>query len=274
MHFDESLRGLTIGSPVEFHGVEVGYVADISIAREQKGRRLSVPVLIFIEPERFGTGSDKEALQQLLHNSVRRGLRARLQTASLVTGQLFIELIIDKSAGPATIIANEPWPEFPTIPSPFGQIIENISVVLEKLERLEIEELVTSANLLLKDVNALVRVPEDSELGSDPEARRAALAEAPVTQMVMRVNQALEALNPILESDGARNLPDDLGRSMRQLNNSLVLVKRLLEGDSARSPLYYEISTTLEELKRAAQSIRTLTETLDEKPNALIFGTE
>jgi paraquat-inducible protein B len=92
--------------------------------------------------------------------------------------------------------------------------------------------------------------------------------------MIMRVNQALGALNPILESEGARNLPDDLGRSMRQLNNSLVLVKRLLEGDSARSPLYYEISTTLEELKRAAQSIRTLTETLDEKPNALIFGNE
>jgi paraquat-inducible protein B len=61
---------------------------------------------------------------------------------------------------------------------------------------------------------------------------------------------------------------------MRQLNNSLVLVKRLLEGDSARSPLYYEISTTLEELKRAAQSIRTLTETLDEKPNALFFGND
>jgi paraquat-inducible protein B len=191
-----------------------------------------------------------------------------------VTGQLFIELIIDRAAGPAIIIANEPWPEFPTIPSPFGQIIDNISAVLQKLERLEIEELVTSANLLLRDVDALVRIPDDSELGSDPEARRAALAEAPVTQMVMRVNQALEALNPILESDGARNLPDDLGRSMRQLNNSLVLVKRLLEGDSARSPLYYEISTTLEELKRAAQSIRTLTETLDEKPNALIFGTE
>jgi paraquat-inducible protein B len=274
LHFDESLRGLTIGSPVEFHGVEVGYVADISISREHKDRRLSVPVLIFIEPERFGTGNDREALQQLLQSSVRRGLRARLQTASLVTGQLFIELIIDRAAGPAIIIANEPWPEFPTIPSPFGQIIDNISAVLQKLERLEIEELVTSANLLLRDVDALVRIPDDSELGSDPEARRAALAEAPVTQMVMRVNQALEALNPILESDGARNLPDDLGRSMRQLNNSLVLVKRLLEGDSARSPLYYEISTTLEELKRAAQSIRTLTETLDEKPNALIFGTE
>ena len=274
LHFDESLRGLTIGSPVEFHGVGVGYVADISISRDHKGRRLSVPVLIFIEPDRFGTGNDKEALRQLLERSVKRGLRARLQTASLVTNQLFIELFFDKGAGAAEIVAADPYPEFPTIASAFGQILDNISAVLQKLDRLEIEELVTSANLLLRDVDALVRVPDDNELGSDPEARRTALSEAPVTQMIMRVNQALEALNPILESEGARNLPDDLGRSMRQLNNSLVLVKRLLEGDSARSPLYYEISTTLEELKRAAQSIRTLTETLDEKPNALIFGNE
>ena len=274
LHFDESLRGLAIGSPVEFHGVEVGYVADIRISREHRKRRLSVPVLIFIEPERLGTGDDREALQQLLQKAVSRGLRARLQTASLVTGQLFIELFIDKSADPATIIADEPYPEFPTIASPFGQIIDNISSVLQKLESLEIEKLVTSANLLLKDINALVRVPDDSELGSDPDVRRAALAEAPVSQMVMRINQALEALNPILESEGARNLPDDLGRSIRQLNNSLVLVKQLLEGDSARSPLYYEISTTLEELKRAAQSIRTLTETLDEKPNSFIFGND
>ena len=274
LYFDESLRGLTIGSPVEFHGVEMGYVADISISREQQKRRLSVPVLIFIEPDRFGTGNDKEALRRLLERSVRRGLRARLQTASLLTGQLFIELVFNRDAEQAMIVAGETYPEFPTVASPFGQIIDNVSAVLQKLERLEIEELVTSANLVLKDVDALVRVPDDSELGSDPEARRAALAKAPVTQMVMRVNQALEALNPILESEGARNLPDDLGRSMRQLNNSLVLVKRLLEGDSARSPLYYEISTTLEELKRAAQSIRSLTDTLDEKPNALIFGNE
>ncbi|MDX1345172.1 MAG: hypothetical protein R3179_04665, partial [Sedimenticolaceae bacterium] len=174
----------------------------------------------------------------------------------------------------AAIVAGDPYAEFPTVASPFGQIIDNVSAVLQKLESLEIEELVTSTNTLLKDINALVRVQDDSELGDDPEARRAALAEAPVTQMVTRINQTLEALNPILESEGARNLPDDVGRSMRQLNSSLVLVKRLLEGDSARSPLYYEISTTLTELKRAAQSIRTLTETLDEKPNALIFGNE
>ena len=274
LYFDESLRGLTIGSPVEFHGVEVGYVADISISREQQKRRLSVPVLIFIEPDRFGTGNDKEALRRLLERSVRRGLRARLQTASLLTGQLFIELVFNRDAEKAAIVASEPYAEFPTVASPFGQIIDNVSSVLQKLESLEIEELVTSTNTLLKDINALVRVPGESELGDDPEARRAALAEAPVTQMVTRINQTLEALTPILESEGARNLPDDIGRSMRQLNSTLVLVKRLLEGDSARSPLYYEISTTLLELKRAAQSIRTLTETLDEKPNALIFGNE
>ena len=274
LYFDESLRGLTIGSPVEFHGVEVGYVADISISREQKKRRLSVPVLIFIEPDRFGTGNDKEALQRLLERSVRRGLRARLQTASLLTGQLFIELVFNRDAEQAAIVAGETYAEFPTVASPFGQIIDNVSAVLQKLESLEIEELVTSTNSLLKDINALVRIPADSELGEDPQARRAALAEAPVAQMVTRINQTLEALNPILQSEETRNLPGELGRSMRQLNNSLVLVKQLLEGDSARSPLYYEISTTLEELKRAAQSIRTLTETLDEKPNALFFGND
>ena len=274
LNFGESLRGLTIGSPVEFHGVEVGYVADITISRDADNSRLSVPVLIFIEPERFGAGQDREALRQLLEKAVGNGLRARLQTASLVTGQLFVELTMDKQATAQLIVAGDPYPEFPTVESPFGQILENISAVLRKLEQLEIEELIASATVLLDDVDSLVRTPEDSELGDDPAAARAALAEAPVAQLITRVNLALDGLNPLLNSEQTQALPAELGRSMRQLNSSLVVVKRLFEGYSARSPLYYELSTTLKELRRAVQSIRTLTETLDEKPNSLFFGND
>jgi paraquat-inducible protein B len=272
LNFEESLRGLAIGSPVEFSGVEVGYVADISISRDDENGHLSVPVLIFIEPERFGAGQDREALRRLLEKSVGNGLRAQLQTASLVSGQLFVELTLRKEAPARLIVPGDPYPEFPTIESPFGQILENISAVLKKLEKLEIEELIASATVLLDDVDSLVRTPEDSELGEDPAARRAALAEAPVAQLIVRVNKALDGLNPILHSEKTQALPEEIGRSVRQLNNSLILVKRLLDGDAARSPIYYELSTTLKELQRAAQSIRTLTETLDEKPNALFFG--
>lgn len=274
LNFDESLRGLAIGSPVEFRGVEVGYVADINIARNKENGSLLVPVLIFIEPDRFGAGQDRQALMRLLERSVGQGLRARLQTASLVTGQLFVELTIEKDSPARLIIAGDPYPEFPTIESPFGQIFDNISAVLKKVEALEIEELIASANVLLKDVDTLVRVPNDTELGSDPASKREALNDAPVAQLISRVNHALDGLNPILHSDKTKALPAEFGRSIRQLNSSLVLVKRLFEGDSARSPLYYEISTTLKELKRAAQSIRTLTETLDEKPNSIFFGND
>ncbi|MEN8213364.1 MAG: MlaD family protein [Pseudomonadota bacterium] len=274
LHFNESLRGLGIGSPVEYRGVQVGHVADITIENDTETGKLTAPVLIFLNPNQLSNDSDKQRIHTLLDNAIAQGLRARLQVSSWLTGQLFIELVMVDDAQYASINPGDPYPEFPTVASPSGEIMDSFSRVLTKIEQLPLEELLSSADMLLHDIDSLVRDPADDELGDQPQKRREQLANAPLQSLLGKVNHALDGLNPILHASETQALPEKLSNSIRKLNDTLKSVKQLLEGDKARSPLYYELSTMLKELTRAARSLGRLSETLDEKPNALIFGND
>lgn len=272
LHFDESLRGLAIGSPVEYQGVQVGHVADITIENNAETGKLTTPVLIFLDPNRIGSGLEEKNIPALLDKAVAQGLRARLQYSSWLTNQLFIELVMIDNQLQASINPGDPYPDFPAIASAMGEIMNNISLLMGKIEKLPLDELLTSANVLIRDIDSLVRNPADDELGEEPQLRREQLQSAPVQSLLSKVNHALDGINPILHSDTTQALPAQLSTSIKRLNSTLKSVKQMLEGDKARSPLYYELSTTLTELTRAARSVGRLSETLDEKPNAVIFG--
>lgn len=274
LHFDESLRGLGIGSPIEYQGVQVGHVADITIENNIETGKLTTPVLIFLDPDRIGSGLQENEIPALLDKAVAQGLRARLQYSSWLTSQLFIELAMIDDMRHASINPGDPYPVFPTIASPMGEIMNNLSAVFNKIDKLPLEELFASANVLIRDLDSLVRKPAEGELGEQPQLRREQLQSAPVQSLLSKVNHALDGINPILHSNKTRALPAQLSDSLRKLNSTLKSVKQMLDGDKARSPLYYELSTTLKELTRAARSVGRLSETLDEKPNSLIFGND
>lgn len=96
MYFQESVKGLNIGSPVVLEGVEVGKVASIELITGTNPMEFSIPVYVKfqklkdINDSSFVTATQKrEKLQRLINN----GLRAKLATQSYLTGQLMIELV-------------------------------------------------------------------------------------------------------------------------------------------------------------------------------------
>ena len=92
MFFDSSIRGLNLGAPVEFKGIKVGTVLDVRLEFDSGSTSFRIPVLIEIEPQRIIERGNQEMDQshQALQRLVKRGLRARLQTGSLLTSQLFV----------------------------------------------------------------------------------------------------------------------------------------------------------------------------------------
>ena len=99
MYFHESIQGLSEGSPVIFRGVEVGKVIRIRLVADPKDLRFQIPVYIRLNPfEDAEEASMWEKIWQkdedLLNALIKRGLRARLTTQSLLTGQLGIELVM------------------------------------------------------------------------------------------------------------------------------------------------------------------------------------
>lgn len=105
LHFEGSIRGLTVGSPVEFRGIPVGQVLDINMEYDAAKKVFLIPVLIEIEQERIKVVGEMQDSDRKWQNDylVEQGLRAQLKTGSLITGQLYVDLDFHPNAEPAQI---------------------------------------------------------------------------------------------------------------------------------------------------------------------------
>lgn len=129
MYFDESIKGLNVGSPVVFKGVEIGKVAKIDLIANAQNLDFSIPVYAKMENRQNITSKDFfEDKRALLDALIDKGLRARLTSQSYLTGQLMIEL----EMLPDTPIVMSGHPhnsnvlEIPTVLSPIGELSKGI----------------------------------------------------------------------------------------------------------------------------------------------------
>ena len=269
LYFEESVRGLHVGAPVEFLGVRVGRVEDISIEYNPLARQVEVPVLVSFETQRISGITGDVNIEASMSEAVQRGLRARLQNSSLITGQLIVELVFLPDDAPATYGMVGPYPVLPTVPSAFTQIATRASGFLDKVEALPLDELIAAATRLLRDADALLRVPGDGEVD---EVTAKQLEDAPLQRLAVTTTKTLAGVEALVASSEVKRLPARLAISLDQLDKTLRSTRRLLDGDTVESPLYFELSTALRELTNAATAVRILTESLEEKPNSVIFG--
>ena len=156
MFFDSSIRGLNLGAPVEFKGIKVGTVLDVRLEFDSGSTSFRIPVLIEIEPQRIIERGNQEMDQshQALQRLVKRGLRARLQTGSLLTSQLFIELDMHPGSPINLSGSDTPYPELPTLPtSNFGAITQSAEDLLAKLNAVDIKEVTSVLIDTIKTAN-------------------------------------------------------------------------------------------------------------------------
>ena len=99
IHFDESLKGLRLGAPVTFRGVDIGQVTEIRAVYEQDTGAVRVPVTVELRPGALALTDGMAGGSDVLTDLVARGLRARLDLQSLLTGQLLIALDFFPPAG-------------------------------------------------------------------------------------------------------------------------------------------------------------------------------
>jgi paraquat-inducible protein B len=280
LYFEDTVRGLSVGAPVEFRGLRIGTVTDIAFEGRADGGPVRTPVTIAVEPERvpLAEPTDEVDFQQLddeekrrrirllIDRSVKAGLRAQLQTGNLLTGQLFVALDFVPDAGPADVIEDGGPPVLPTVPSTFRGITQSLTRVLGKLEQLPLEEIGGHLAATLAGAEGLVNGGElrhtlgHLESSAQSLSRVLATAEAeaaPLMQTLGRVGQ-----------DG-RELIAATDRAVRRAESTLQVIEHSLGQDG---PMGSEILRTLEELSAASRSIRIMAEYLERHPEALIQG--
>ncbi len=280
LYFEGSVRGLTVGSPVEFRGIPVGQVLDINMEFDAAKKLFLIPVLIEIEQERIKVINEMNETDRKKQNDylVEQGMRAQLKTGSLITGQLYVDLDFHPNAEPAQIIWEGRYPQMPTVPTSMDEITTSLTQLLKKLERLPIEQI---GNDLRDTVQGAKRLVNSAELQEAITALNQTLNQAQqfaatlnkvitpeLKSAVANLNTTLNHTKKLAQNFDQTVVPE-LDATLKEAQFTLNAIKGSVSKDS---PLYYELMRVFKELSGAARSIRVMADYLERNPDALIYG--
>ena len=256
LRFNESLRGLSVGAPVTYLGVQIGEVVDIGFDFEPEKANIAPRVSITFYPERLlvftDPGQQKRVEEHLKSDERRRnaflqrmiderGLRAQLRTGSLLTGQLYVAFDYFPKAPKASIVTNKGVAEFPVVASGLVDLEAKLSSILDKIDKTPIEEIGAA---LRKDLESL-----DATLAGAQK-----LVTRVDTELVPSIKTDLEALH----------------RTLGAMERTLANANATLLGPDA--PAQQELRDALNEFTRAARSMRVFLDYLERHPEAPIRG--
>ncbi len=207
-YFDQSVRGLSAGAPVEFRGITVGQVLGVSLEFDRAANRFRIPVKLAIQPERFTKVQDDKARRESIDSLVASGLRAQLKSGNLLTGQLVVTLDIFKNAKPAVVAWNEPVPVFPTIPTPLEEITANVSHLIEKLSRLPVDQIGTGLNASIQELRGTLAQAEKTLASANALINPDSTVTAELRRTLLELGDAARALG--LAADQIQTEPDSL----------------------------------------------------------------
>jgi len=240
--FKDSIRGLHAGAPVEFKGIRIGTVVEapyyVEGMWETRKGAFYIPILIQLEPERIlGEHADSETFKQAVIHSQESGLRASMKSGNLITGSLFIDFDFYDNPGPWI----EPslkydYPVLATVSGGFSQLQHKLMQTLDKINTLPLD------NMIIEMTNTL----KEGQI------------------MVKSLNRSMASLDKILANPSTQALPNDLQRSVNELNKTL-------KGLQPGSPAYNQLVEDMKRLDDVLREIQPLTKTLNEKSNALVF---
>lgn len=275
--FDDNISGLIVGAPVELSGLKIGEVEALSglVDYNQFGdSRVRLSVNLSIQPARLGLPDEVNAENALafLQDRVANGLRARLTSASLLTGGLKVELLVVEDAVPARLQSLDGGPPvIPTTRSETSDAAATVEGVFTRINNLPIEELLTSAIRFLDSAQAFV---SDEDLRETPQDLRLLLGELqglvssedvkniPVTlnSTLARVEKLVMDLEENRIADRLLAAVDSAAEAAESVNSSVAGVPQLVEqiqglASKAEELAFDELLTELTSLTRSADAV-------------------
>jgi paraquat-inducible protein B len=245
MYFKGSLRGLSVGAPVDLRGITIGEVKSLSVEYEREGGTLRFPVEVDIFPQRI-RGRDRHgdhplgidetsdtASHVLVDSLVAHGMRAELKTGSLLTGQKYVALDFHTEVPPDPVGWDSKPAVFPTTTGALDDIQDSVGSIAKKLDKV------------------------------------------PFDQMTARLMATLTTLDDTLKTtdrlvrqiDGT--IAPQISATLTEAQSAMKNAKEVLGQDA---PLQSDLSATLLELSRAARSVSALVDYLERHPESLLRG--
>lgn len=233
MNFNQSLRGLAVGAPVDFRGIVLGEVTHIGIDFDPKTKNFRMPVTANIYPERLGRrfretieSKGEPARREILERLVQHGLRGQLRTGNLLTSQLYVSLDFFPKAPAVKIDPSRVPAELPTVPNTLDELQLQVADIANKLDKVPFDQIGANLNHALANADKLFR-QLDTEVA--PQAR----------DTLSAAKQTFSTAEATLQQD---------------------------------SPLQSDVRGALKELTRTLQSLNALSDYLERHPESLLKG--
>jgi paraquat-inducible protein B len=249
--FEESVRGLSIGAPIDLLGFQLGRVAHIEPFGDVDAGIYAVRVVLEVQPERYPDlmSPTEEHAEQALISGVKAGLRAKLASSNLITGQKMISFGFFPNAPEAEMDFSGEYPAIPVLPGSIAEIAESFASIAAQLEKVPVQQIGADLGRTASGLAELVNSPD--------------------------LENALRDLSTTLAefSAVAASLKEDVSPAlagiMQEAERTLGSVRTMVDTNSAARN---ETKRLLIELTETAQAVRMIVDYLERHPEALIRG--
>ena len=287
--FSEPTNGLRVGANVVLNGVRIGYVSDIDLIIDDVNFETETQVVLELLNEDIKTKSggrlDADFAAGLDHETLiqKAGMRASLQMESFVTGQLNVALQLRPETDAVMRAVDAPYDEIPTVASNVQELLNNLqSWFADIQENVDFRGIGQRLNDVLQALDDLARSEDmhESFAGINRLVNGADMQQL-AGQVVATLEEMREASNAAsnLFSNAEKDvdmLVVDLQPVLKRLagvldeaEQTLSAAKSQLKGDSQR---FYQLGTTLDELERAARSVREYFDYMERNPESVLQG--
>lgn len=295
LFFEETVSGLRVGAPVKFRGVQIGSVKSMALLADTGKMEVEIPILIEIDVEQFRTRDSRRAhLEGNLDTLINRGLRAKLDLQSLVTGQYYIQLDFLPETPVSLKETAGDYQQIPTIKSQFTRLSEELSGIPLKQTVVNVEEitqlikvalekgalvqLIGNLNDTVSNVDQFVgNIDKEAQGLSTQLSTSLARAVSLLEEVSSDINSVAIHSNTLLGNinDEVDPLSRELQatfitaqKSLTDVSHTLAITDKFIEDSDVR----FKLAKALEEIAVASRSIRTLAGYLERHPESILKG--
>ena len=242
LHFNQSIRGLSPGAPVDFRGVVIGEVKSIGVQFNRDERQFLMPVLVQVYPDRLrrqGGGQDlatPTARLDRLKLLIGKGMRAQLRTGNLLTGQVYVAMDFFPGTTADKVDLTQNPIELPTVPNSLDELQTQVQQIASKINKVPFDQLAADLRTSLTTLNKTLSGAE---------------------QLARSINN---------------DVTPEIAAALKDVRKTVNSADRTLGTLADDAPLQQNLRQTLQEMTRAAGSVRVLTDYLERHPESLLQG--
>jgi paraquat-inducible protein B len=280
VYFPGSVRGLDHGAAVTFRGIKIGEVAEVkALLTGKPDPAIAIEAVVEFDREIVevprGVPSPYRSLAapELAKALIGRGVRGRLQSQSMLTGQKYVDFdfLPDEPARFANL--NPRYPELPTTPTPMEKLSGKFEQFVGTLADLPLDKMLDDVRQALKSLREFLEAPELRGTFRNTERAAAALTptieEAHATLRDARKHMETVASELTATGGASRDTLADARRALETANRALEKAESMTGGaDEARLAAIEAIG----ELEQTLKALRNLVDYVQTHPEAVVLG--